>query len=1086
MQNDDPQFTKGDIFKVSQYFAVMQEDKNDDDDGERQESLLTNIDLTQQRFQYHDNQQQQSDKTRTSEESLPLNDLSSRAEEIPSSEPNHSLDQANPHQSQQHDASNEIANQTDQQSQIEGGANAEANEFERLYKQEEEQNAPLRRENLPRNRHAANGAPVPQLQQQQQQQQVQQQQPAIHMPGRRATPWCKLLVIGCLAGLGLVMQATLYTLKWMQSDRAQTEQHKIQKQLKSKQQTAQGSTIDARRSKSKIVTGLSSKPSMTELVSGPLNVQDLHLHRQQASYTSMTHNELYTKREALWKQAVSTILADWDPNVQDSLFLLDTSSSSASSQQLTKNSRSRNAKLMIGNETALEFGVKALERAASLGHADAQTTLAHAFMSGIWPTTVQPSVEDVQHADKSNVDSLPSPLIVQDTLVQDNMQQTKALLLYRMAAMSGNVEAAMAMAHRLEVMHADGSISSSTIDTTVTSPQQILPKQCLDRLVYYRAAANLIMDRLETDPNSRAKILPPSDKHLLYQIHLHGGSGSKLEHHNQADESAQAIQYYKVRASGADGSPHAAFTLANLHHYGLRGVEQNASLALHYYEKAAKQGHWEAAGQAAQFHFWGIGTSDNNGSSRQDPYAAHRFVQIGMPWDLDGCRKRLERKLKAGASQQAADADLGDLSLCDANAMNVMGLLLVFGLPMIVGQNSDLAQGYFQLAKEQGNRDAPYNAAMLKLGWKTHYQALEELDELGSTSAGDFDSVMTDKNIWKHGLTQAEMQSIVADLTTAAGLGHVQAKHRLGMMYAEGVQLLHKGGIVNPVPRDCDKALKHFRWITEHASPHKSNRLRRAYKQYAAGDAAGSLRNYLVAAETGSDLAQLNAAFILEQGECLGMNRVDCAKASVRLWKAAATRGHAEASLRVGDFYYYGRLRPEGLVGPSSWMHYILYPEKHVSEAWTAIRNWTGGLRSSTDSEARTNESEEVCLAGSQDGTCMAEHLFTKEGQHNTLQKDMEMAVHYYRLAADRSASPRANFNLGYMYQHGYGVKQDFHLAQRHYDLAAAASAHEAELPVSVALVCMRIHEELVKLWMARNELLPQSLTGFLVSRSVR
>ena len=103
------------------------------------------------------------------------------------------------------------------------------------------------------------------------------------------------------------------------------------------------------------------------------------------------------------------------------------------------------------------------------------------------------------------------------------------------------------------------------------------------------------------------------------------------------------------------------------------------------------------------------------------------------------------------------------------------------------------------------------------------------------------------------------------------------------------------------------------------------------------------------------------------------------------------------------------------------------------------------------------------------------------DGAHaNSLQKDMEMAVYYYRLAADRAASPRANYNLGFMYQYGLGVKQDFHLAKRHYDMAVASTTHEAELPVSVALLCMRIHEELVKLWMTRENWLPPSITQLL------
>jgi hypothetical protein len=78
----------------------------------------------------------------------------------------------------------------------------------------------------------------------------------------------------------------------------------------------------------------------------------------------------------------------------------------------------------------------------------------------------------------------------------------------------------------------------------------------------------------------------------------------------------------------------------------------------------------------------------------------------------------------------------------------------------------------------------------------------------------------------------------------------------------------------------------------------------------------------------------------------------------------------------------------------------------------------------------------------------------------------LSMAAHYYRMAADRSGSPRSHFNLGFMYQWGLGLKQDFPLAKREYDLSIAASvgSHEAHVPVGLALMALSLHESLVKL----------------------
>ncbi|KAF7362200.1 Ubiquitin-protein ligase [Mycena venus] len=57
-----------------------------------------------------------------------------------------------------------------------------------------------------------------------------------------------------------------------------------------------------------------------------------------------------------------------------------------------------------------------------------------------------------------------------------------------------------------------------------------------------------------------------------------------------------------------------------------------------------------------------------------------------------------------------------------------------------------------------------------------------------------------------------------------------------------------------------------------------------------------------------------------------------------------------------------------------------------------------------------------------------------------------EKAAKYYQSAADTQQSALAMWNLGWMYENGVGVPQDFHLAKRHYDLALETNA-EASFP---------------------------------------
>ncbi|KAJ6589807.1 hypothetical protein DFH09DRAFT_1140159 [Mycena vulgaris] len=62
-----------------------------------------------------------------------------------------------------------------------------------------------------------------------------------------------------------------------------------------------------------------------------------------------------------------------------------------------------------------------------------------------------------------------------------------------------------------------------------------------------------------------------------------------------------------------------------------------------------------------------------------------------------------------------------------------------------------------------------------------------------------------------------------------------------------------------------------------------------------------------------------------------------------------------------------------------------------------------------------------------------------------------EKAAKYYQSAADTQQSALAMWNLGWMYENGVGVPQDFHLAKRHYDLALETNG-EASLPVYLSL----------------------------------
>lgn len=834
--------------------------------------------------------------------------------------------------------------------------------------------------------------------------------------------------------------------------------------------------------------------------------------------------------EAYWRQ-VQAFLRDWkdaavyppDPSDYHSYttdWMVRKSSEYRGSSYSSKSNN--NNKTSSDGEDPYHFYPRlALERAADAGHPMAQHYLANAHASGIWPVPAMGGGGDEYTVSSNNNNKESANSLVENLHVFDewlpsssgddhSRQIDKAHLLWHMAAVGGNIESAMALAYRL-----DDSASMSDSSTSGS-----FGSMCEDVLPYYQAAADGIIDQLEVSQNSRAKVIPFMDKHTLAQVHMHGGTSSQLDWNNKPDESKEALQFYHLKAttvpwsikktwnsdSENDTSENkkgskkkkkvsaeqeegidvtAAYTLAYMYRYGVRGVEQNLTKSLEYYEIAGTHGNWESAGVACMFHLWGIGTEQN-------AQLALDFCKIGAPFGYEGCSKLYEKADTAKNNKRADDS--GQIVECDEVALNGLGLLHLMGIRGFLEVDIPTAEKYFTLAKEQGSADAYYNLAMMWLGWKTHFKTVDELKENGFTAdVKDGDTVLpipgqskrkdvsekyvlyktaVGENMYYKGPIQSDVQNAIKMLKVASKLGHLQARHRLAIIYAQGLSQTTSVIQFDFVKPDCKKAKENFQWIIYNASPTLSERLRRAYKEYIAGNLEVSVRNYLAAAEIGSIVGQVNAAFLMERGVCLGLGAADCAKASVRLWKVAASRGNAEACLRVGDFYYYGRLHGEPLyTGPFGWIQYILIPEKYIPtllrewgmELLTLTRNYLGrdensrASKSSSSSSSTCQTDESTCRIDDEAG--VETTTLKYNNLHHEVEEDLHTAAHYYQMAGEKHQSARANFNLGFMHQWGLGLKQDFPMAKRHYDLALSRNKPEAEIAVQIALIAMNTHE---------------------------
>lgn len=868
----------------------------------------------------------------------------------------------------------------------------------------------------------------------------------------------KLTLIAALGALALLTGAIVLSLQLVLLQKRQLLQ---QRRLQTKDVKASGGGVTVTK-KLKSAAAAVSITSTSVQNSNPTSLLDLSKTRHVDTGSSRT-----TAANAYWNQ-VAAAISDWDALVSTNTKLLPSWDGSSDDDNTNSyfsttgvNSTARRSRSNNRRRLSRSALLHALYEAAQMGNPDAQFYLANALASGIWPIGPDPTISNSNHPSVEGEEDwtliVPEDVVTATTgdnkhgmdivvdskekndeqepgatssLQQQKLQQqsTQSWLYWHMAAVGGNIEAAMALAYRLEKL----------------GPQQ---QTCNDILPYYEAAANGIIDQLEASPNSRAKVTPPQDRHNLAEVYMHGGEAGRLHWNNKPDESPEALQFYHLRATRKEGPDvDAAFTLARYFHYGVRGVTQNLTTALFYYEIAANLGHWEAAGQAGKFYFWGLGMEAN----QRDLMKANKYFQMGAPFSLEGCHERHYKSLlqkkklvkKDMFGEDAPGEDTEHVSECDHPSVNGLGLMALFGIPYVVEVDRELALQYFILARDMGNMDAAYNAAMMRLGWKTSWKRLHELDANGqtivdangfgtssATAAGFWRDVASEKGDDKQvdnkskgqtrststGPSQADYLMALQDLQGAANKGHVQARHRLAMLYANGIKGMTAHGVsFVAIPQDCNKALKNYKWVVENGSPQMSQRLRKAYKQYMTGDKASSLRNYLAAAETGSELAQVNAAFLLERGECLDLSPTDCAKASVRLWKAAANQNSAEASLRVGDFYYYGRLRGQRRrrVGPYAWAQHLIYPEELVPVAAQAAFDLTVRRLQVQNETKCDNEGGETC----EDKASISEEDASPQG---LLDRDLAMAARYYRLAAERYKSARAHFNLGFMHEWG-------------------------------------------------------------------
>ncbi|KAF2716274.1 HCP-like protein [Polychaeton citri CBS 116435] len=252
-------------------------------------------------------------------------------------------------------------------------------------------------------------------------------------------------------------------------------------------------------------------------------------------------------------------------------------------------------------------------------------------------------------------------------------------------------------------------------------------------------------------------------------------------------------------------------------------------------------------------------------------------------------------------------------------------------------------------------------------------------------AAADQNLAVAQTNLGKLFLDQGDVVTAAKYFELAARNHHIEALYYLAELTNQGV-----GG-----ERSCGLAVSYYKLVSEKAEPIWSS-LGEANEAYEDGNKQKAIIGYMMAAEQGSEAAQANVAWLLDQTKphwsplawfsSAGENAksiVGDAALALMYWTRSARQQNVDSLVKMGDYYLLGLGLPSGMPSPDN-------------------------------------------------------------------------AAACYQAAAETMMSAQAMWNLGWMHENGIGLAQDFHLAKRYYDQALETNPEEALLPVKLSLWKLR------------------------------
>ncbi|XP_012242125.1 HMG-coA reductase degradation 3 [Bombus vancouverensis nearcticus] len=240
--------------------------------------------------------------------------------------------------------------------------------------------------------------------------------------------------------------------------------------------------------------------------------------------------------------------------------------------------------------------------------------------------------------------------------------------------------------------------------------------------------------------------------------------------------------------------------------------------------------------------------------------------------------------------QHAADAG-------NPLAMAFLGKIYLEGSD-IVKQDNETAYKYFKKAAELGNPVGQSGLGLMYLyGRGVERDTAKALQYFSQAAEqGWVDGQLQLGNMYFSGTgVRRDYKLANKYFSLASQSGHVLAFYNLAQMHATGTGMM----------RSCPAAVELLKNVAERGK--WSDQLMVAHTDYREGRINEAFVNYALLAEMGYEVAQSNAAFILDKGETSILSEEEGLVRALALWARAAAQGYSTAQVKLGDAHYYGR-----------------------------------------------------------------------------------------------------------------------------------------------------------------------------------